>query len=412
MKKILTAFLIATLSLSTLFSLNEVEASTNYKDVPTKHWAYNTIQEATKLGYFKGDGKGNFNPKANVTRAEFAQILARLFDGTDRTKEPFTDVADTFWGKDAIEEMLALGIINANDYANKRFEPNKAMTRTELSKWLTNALSVEQPTYTTIAKTIRDSEHTLLPVTEYLKGGISKAEQGYIGVTLGTGLFGGYTDGSFKPKGNTSRAEVATLAIRFRNMQDKAPTEFNGLNEIVEVSETATNMLAATKFEYANYQGEHTVKSIVNKPLTLNNNIGTFKIKRLIFIEGNKTVKETLNNSIYAKMFIDENNELNNEFIYENSVHMYVDQTLVPNKKIENGLTIGSGSTNGFVVPFRLADNVSKYNLATLQDYSTFFKVGKETRYWTQTSYIKKSDFNYGSYKVDDGTVLRFYSTY
>ena len=406
MKKLFTAVLTLGLAISTLFGATKTEASINFSDVPTNHWAYETIKRASELGYVKGKGDGTFGVNDNVTRAEFAQFFARLFDGTERVKEPFTDVNDTHWAKDAIEEMIALGVINVKDYSNNRFEPTKVMTRSEISKWLTNALAVKHPSYQSIMTTIRDSVNTLLPTTEYLRGNIAKAEQGYIGVMLGTGLFTGHVDGSFKPTGNTSRSEVATLLIRFKDLSEKAPTEFKGLNELVEVSETGSNILSATKYEYA---FETTYKNVINKPLTLNDNVGTFKLNRLIFVETGKSPKEAMNNSIYGKMFFNEKNETR---FFADRVTLFIEQTVKPNKVLD-ALSFSRGSNTGYIYPSRLNDtNAKVYKLETLPlDYTGYFIVGKEKRFWTN-KVLDTKDIKLAPYKANDGSTVLFYSTY
>lgn len=395
-KKVSTLLLVAGIITTSLFFSGEVKASENYKDIPKKHWAYSTIQEATKLGYFKGDGNGNFKPDNDVTRAEFAQILANIFDSSERTKEPFTDIKDNYWGKDAIEELLALGIINEMDYSNNRFEPTKAMTRSELAKWLTNALNVKQPEYEAIMKTIRDSQSTLLPTIEYLRGGISKAEQGYIGVMLGTELFTGYVDGSFKPQGKTSRSEVAALAIRFKNMQDKAPTSFKGLNELVEVAETGTNMKSATKLNYAQ-DGEF--KKVANKNVELADKIGTYQMHRLIFVETSKTAKESMNNSIYAKMFFDEKDD----FFAEETIYVYIEQSLKPKKQLDY-FSLTGGLTSSIIVSTPLEKkNAKQYNLESINqsDIKNYFKVEQTKRYWTNTIIEKDWTIHFNGFSAN-----------
>ncbi|MFF6015915.1 S-layer homology domain-containing protein [Lysinibacillus fusiformis] len=69
-----------------------------------------------------------------------------------------------------------------------------------------------------------NSNLTLIPIPEFYKGGVNKKDLPYIGVALGTGLLSGYEDFTFKPNGNTTRAEVATILVRFMDTMKKAPS--------------------------------------------------------------------------------------------------------------------------------------------------------------------------------------------
>lgn len=119
---------------------------------------------------------------------------------------------------------------------------------------------------------------------------------------LGKGLMSGFEDGSFKATGKTTKAEVATILIRFDEAKKKTPSNFKGLNELVEVATTGTNMLSATKFEYWGINGE-VFSNVIGKPYTFSrNNAGVGTLERLIFVEGT-TVKTALNSSIFAEMY-------------------------------------------------------------------------------------------------------------
>lgn len=51
-----------------------------FKDVPDDRWSAPYIEKAKKLDIIRGDGSGNFNPTAPLTREEAAAIVARLYE--------------------------------------------------------------------------------------------------------------------------------------------------------------------------------------------------------------------------------------------------------------------------------------------------------------------------------------------
>lgn len=104
---LITAILTSAFTFSAVTNVN----AATFTDVKTKYWAYSSVEQAAKKGYVVGFEGGSFKPMGNVTRAEFATFLSRTFDGNERVAEPFTDVPDSNWAKDYIEEGLALGFI-------------------------------------------------------------------------------------------------------------------------------------------------------------------------------------------------------------------------------------------------------------------------------------------------------------
>ncbi|MCE4045804.1 S-layer homology domain-containing protein [Lysinibacillus fusiformis] len=405
MKNLLKSFakvtLVAGLSLPIFFGNHDLASAATFKDVDSKHWAYQNVEKVSSQKLVAGYQDGTFKPSNNVTRAEFATFLSRMFDGTDHIAESFTDVADTHWAKDAIEEGLALGFIQENDFKNNKFDPNKAMTRQEIAKWLANGLTASNSQYGEIASTIQEGKYTLLPVAEYYKGGLSKSEYGNVGLMLGTGIMSGFEDGSFKALGNTNRAEVATILIRFDETMKKKPTDFKGLNELVEVATTGTNMLSATK--YVKW-GEGEFSNIIGKPHTLSrNNAGVATMERMIFVEGT-TLQAALNNGVYAKMFVGKNTRLAPD---SDTISLFVETGFTSNHEKTTIDAYTNGQTSSFIRNTGIQDkSVAKnYGLTTLDadNWGVFFKKGQKVKFWTE-SWFDYSKGTSDGFTADDGS--------
>lgn len=410
MKKTVKKALITTAATVALFGAglaNTVEAA-NFKDVKSSHWAYSNIETVAKKGLVAGYEDGKFKPSNNVTRAEFATFLSRMFDGTERTQEPFTDVADSHWAKDAIEEGLALGFIGTADFKNNKFEPNQKMTRQEIAKWLANGLKASNAEYGTMANEIQNGKYTLLPIAEYYKGGLNKSEYGNVGLMLGTGLMSGFEDGSFKATGNTTRAEVATILIRFGEAMKKAPSNFKGLNELVEVATTGTNMLSASKFSYWGIEPKD-FSTVLGKPFTFTrNNAGVATLERIIFIEGTN-LQATLNSSIYAKMFMGKNSRYTRT---NNSANVITEFSFTPNKTKTTIDAYSNGNTNALFSNVGVRDKqlVKNYGLTTLDadNWGAIFQKGKKVKYWTSNVLDQtKGEYIFG-FTTDDKSDIAF----
>ncbi len=53
------------------------------QDVPLGHWAYQSIEQLVQLGILEGYPDGTFRPNRTMTRAEFAQAIARAYRNLD-----------------------------------------------------------------------------------------------------------------------------------------------------------------------------------------------------------------------------------------------------------------------------------------------------------------------------------------
>ncbi|MEY2356249.1 S-layer homology domain-containing protein [Lysinibacillus capsici] len=356
--------------------------NTTFKDVPKSHWAYESIKQVAEKGLVTGYEDSTYRPSAHVTRAEFATFLARVFESNERATVSFNDISDTHWANEAIQEGLALGFIKLEDFSKNKFEPNKPMTRGEMSRWLANGLAHANADYGKAIEEMANSSLTLIPIPEFYKGGVNKKDLPFIGVALGTGLLSGYKDFTFKPNGNTTRAEVATILIRFMDTLKKVPSDFIGLQELREVANTGTNILTLTNYEKARYNdttswykstekeareenmsveeylkmlwgeayklpvtGEEIggFEDVLGKPYTLNNKRAVNTIERAIFVD----TRGSQAKGIYKDMFFMNvtNPNMPGERLNENYYSVYYEYTTTP---IQN--TTLSSMYNGSVL--------------------------------------------------------------
>ncbi|MFF2797094.1 S-layer homology domain-containing protein [Lysinibacillus xylanilyticus] len=372
---------------------------TTFKDVPKSHWAYESIKQVAEKGLVTGYEDGTYKPTAQVTRAEFATFLSRVFDSGERTTSSFNDVSNTHWANDAIQEGLALGFIKVEDFSNNKFDPNKPMTRGEMSRWLANGLAYANPEYAKAIEEMADSSLTIIPIPEFYGGGVNKKDLPYIGVALGTGLLSGYEDFSFKPNGNTTRAEVATILIRFMDTLKKVPTDFTGLQELLEVANTGTNILTITNFK-AKAGG---YKDVLGKPHTYLNHTGVATIEHAIFVDltGSKA------NSIYKDMFFNEKLE-GAIYLNKNRYTIYYEYTFVPSRDVSLQ-SVGNGSDMHFASNKLVnSSKIEQFNLSSPKSTSkNEFIKGEKYRYWASNGTVNAPGEAFFS-ATDDGSVFSY----
>jgi len=85
LKKIKPRFLLISLLISIFAFVGLSQAQVSFSDVED-YWATKSIEWASKRGVVEGFPDGTFKPLQNVKEAEFAAILARYVENTDKAK--------------------------------------------------------------------------------------------------------------------------------------------------------------------------------------------------------------------------------------------------------------------------------------------------------------------------------------
>jgi len=106
-----------------------------FPDVPDNggRWYSNAVAVANAAGLITGMPDGSFQPNRSITRAEVVTILVRNLDEDMRfagTADLFSDIAE-HWARDAINLAGQLGWVVG--YADGRFQPNANITRAEFA---------------------------------------------------------------------------------------------------------------------------------------------------------------------------------------------------------------------------------------------------------------------------------------
>ena len=105
----------------------------------TEHWARQDIEFMSAQGYVNGLSEDVFAPEQNVTRAQFATLLANVVElQEDAPALPFTDVASGDWYAPFVKRAYAAGLIQG--VSADQFAPNQAITREEMAVMIDKAL--------------------------------------------------------------------------------------------------------------------------------------------------------------------------------------------------------------------------------------------------------------------------------
>ncbi len=169
------------------------------------------VETVTHVPYIQGFTDNTFRPNDSVTREQVAAMVVRAFESewAQPMESAYTDVAADRWSAGYIEWSRTAGYLQG--YEDGTFRPDKPMTRAELAACLVRITESRGTASSGAARSFSD-----------VNGSEWYAE--YVSKASALGLITGYTDGTFRPNANVTRAEAVTMINRMlaRN-PDTAP---------------------------------------------------------------------------------------------------------------------------------------------------------------------------------------------
>ncbi len=173
-------------------------------DDTKQHWASGYASLLNSRGIIKGETKNGvnyFNPNRNLTRAEFAAIMARALelDTSYDGKLDFKDDAEIQnWARGSVYAVLQKGLMNGKSDANGNisFAPKAEMTRAEVMAVISRSLKKGYPEASLFYKDA---------------GSIPSWALSDVKTCVSAGIIGGYSDNTLRPLGKITRGEIAKI---------------------------------------------------------------------------------------------------------------------------------------------------------------------------------------------------------
>lgn len=208
----------ALLALCLVFSLVPTALAAgadDFTDVGKDSWCYDYVDYVTSEGYFRGTTNTTFSPDRNMTRAMFVVVLSR-FDGVNvnNDQSSFADVEAGSWCAGAVEWAAENGIVTG--YSDGTFKPDASITRAQMCAIMDRYVDYYTAKHDVVvaqkgsAKTLADQYQ----VPAYADTAVRNCQK--------YGLINGYSDGTFRPQANSTRAHVAAIIYRLAFLIDGA----------------------------------------------------------------------------------------------------------------------------------------------------------------------------------------------
>lgn len=196
---------VTTTHLNTFVVLPVKTVELPFTDVQETDWFYNAVSCAYVNGLFNGTSNTTFSPNDSMTRAMLATVLYRMAGEPAGVGEnaPFDDMAMDSWYTDAVAWANENGIVAG--YGNGLFGGNDSITREQLVVMLYR--------YAKFMKHDTAAAGDLSAFTD--AGDASDWAVEALRWAYAEGLITGRTATTIVPQGTATRAEVATLLMRF-----------------------------------------------------------------------------------------------------------------------------------------------------------------------------------------------------
>lgn len=170
-----------------------VSADTRFTDVPDSHWAHDAIEYVVDEGLFAGTSDTTFNPEGTMTRAMLWVVLARMDDVNTNAS------SGEAWYQPGLDWAVENGISDGTN-------PNNNITREQfaamLYRYAENAgedITADTAELNKFIDTINISTYALEPLAWAVENGIVS----------------GTSSDTISPSGNATRAQVATMLMRY-----------------------------------------------------------------------------------------------------------------------------------------------------------------------------------------------------
>ncbi|MFE8698111.1 S-layer homology domain-containing protein [Cytobacillus sp. FJAT-53684] len=191
-----------------------VENSKTFTDVKAQNWAKEYIETLAARTIIKGKTTDTFGPNDQITRAQFAVLIARALQLPQKAYQGnFKDVpASLEWSVKEIEAANAAGIVEGS---NGKFNPNDQITREQMATIIVRAIEYENKELLkglNGKKTFADAS----TIASYAKEAV--------GIAAELEIVNGITKNSksvFAPKENATRAEASKMLYKLLETLDK-----------------------------------------------------------------------------------------------------------------------------------------------------------------------------------------------
>ncbi len=174
-----------------------------FTDVTSEVWYEDAVKYVYENGLMSGTTDTLFRPDSTTTRGMIVTVLHRLEGKPSSAASSFTDVKLDQYYAEAVSWAASNNIVNG--YDNSRFGPDDPITREQMASILYRYAAYKG--YDTTAPDNLSGFTDAAQISSYAKTAMQWANE--------KGLVTGVGSSTLQPKGNATRAQIATILMRF-----------------------------------------------------------------------------------------------------------------------------------------------------------------------------------------------------
>ena len=216
-------------------SVNHDCPSKDFKDVGLEDWFHDAVDYVVEKGLMNGVSKDRFDPNGTTTRAMIVTILWRM-EGTPHPSDPsdlppspqgegegFPDVETGSWYEAAVNWAAENGIVNG--YSKTKFGPADPITREQFAAILYRYAQYKETPSQSASQTALPEGESLASTDEGSLDRFTDADQvsdwaaEAMNWCVASGIISGVTDTTLVPQGKSTRAQAATMLMRYCSME-------------------------------------------------------------------------------------------------------------------------------------------------------------------------------------------------
>ena len=228
-KRLLSVVLSLCLAITFLPVTSLAASSIPFQDVKSGIWYYDAIAYVFEKGLMNGTSGDTFQPDAALTRAQICQILYNMESTPQTDSNNFTDVSSSEWYYQAVNWAADHSIVSG--VGDEKFQPDGLLTREQMMTIIYRY--AEYKDYD-VSDSVSLSDFTDADaVSDWAETAMKWA--------VGAGIITGATDTTIVPAGTATRAQAATILMRFcesfdGTQEDKdSDSSFSSYEDILDI---------------------------------------------------------------------------------------------------------------------------------------------------------------------------------
>lgn len=223
--------------------------SVNYTDVANNAWYYDSVEYVASNGLMVGIGDTTFGPNSILSRPQFAVLLHRMNGALDVEYETrFSDIEDYKWYTDAVIWASAQDVGIVNGVSEGVFGISENITREQMVTMMYRYAQYMgyDVSYKEDISRFSDANKVSSYALEAMQWAVGN------GIVVGS-------DNILDPKGETTRAQCATIIMRFvMGLEDNedagdenVPSDDEDIQEEYEITAEEICRMVAAYFNHA-----------------------------------------------------------------------------------------------------------------------------------------------------------------